>query len=163
KFEQNFGDSWKLNADLLYASRDVLGRKSRGTLQATAFATGTQANPFFTLPAGYTGTATSETIRWDSNALLGPGAYNFTNDQTVYGDVNLEYKMPFGDWTVDLLALAGRDDSAFGFVNGLNASVATLALNGTTNTGGSLTQVVPNTNIVFTQSLNPTNALDVWN
>jgi iron complex outermembrane receptor protein len=162
KFEQNFGDRWKLNADLLYATRDVLGRRSRGTLQATAFATGTQANPFFTLPAGYNGTATSETIRWDSNALLGPGAYSFSADQTVYGDVNLEYKM-FGDWTVDLLALAGRDDSAFGFVGGLNASVATLALNGTTNAGGSLSQVVPNTNIIYTQTLNPTNALDVWN
>ena len=111
KFEQNFGDKWKLNADLLYATRDVLGRRSRGTLQATAFQTGAQANPFYTNPVGYAGAATSQTIRWDSNALLGPGAYNFSNDQTVYGDVNIEYKM-FGDWTVDLLALVGRDDSA---------------------------------------------------
>ena len=163
KLEQNFGDKWKLDADLLYATRDVRGRRSRGTITATVFGAGAQANPFYTLPSGYTGTATSETIRWDSNALLGPGAYNFTSDQTVYGDVNLEYKM-FGDWTADLLALVGRDDSAFGFNGGLNASVATLALNGTTNTGGSLTQVVPNTNIVYTQlPLNTTNALDVWN
>lgn len=163
KIEQNFGDKWTVSADLLYATRDVRGRRSRGTLQATAFQTGAQANPFYTNPAGYTGTATSQTIRWDSNALLGPGAYNFTNDQTVYGDVNIEYKM-FGDWTVDLLALAGRDDSAFGFNGALNSSVATLALNGTTNTGGSLTQVVPNTNIIFTQlPLTTATALDVWN
>lgn len=163
KFSQTFGERWTLDADLLYATRDVRGRRSRGTLQATAFQTGAQANPFYTNPAGYTGTATSQTIRWDSNALLGPGAYNFTNDQTVYGNVNIEYKM-FGDWTVDLLALAGRDDSAFGFNGGLNASVATLALNGTTNTGGSLTQVVPNTNIIFTQlPLTTATALDVWN
>jgi iron complex outermembrane receptor protein len=162
KLEQNFGDKWTLDADLLYATRDVLGRRSRGTLTATVFQTGAQANPFYQNPVGYTGTATSETIRWDSNALLGPGAYNFSNDQTVYGDVNVEYKM-FGDWTVDLLALAGRDDSAVGFVGGMNASVATLALNGTTNTGGSLTQVVPNTNIIYTQlPLTAANALDVW-
>ncbi len=162
KFEQNFGDRWKLNADLLYAARDVRARRSRGTLTATAFQTGAQANPFYTNPAGYAGAATSQTIRWDSNALLGPGAYSFSNDQTVYGDVNIEYKM-FGDWTVDLLALVGRDDSAVGFNGGLNASAATLALNGTTNSGGNTTQVVPNTNIVYTQSLNPANALDVWN
>src|SRR3569833_2526386 len=130
KLEQLFGDRWTLDAVLLYATRDVRGRRSRGTLQATAFQTGTQANPFYQNPVGYTGTATSQTIRWDSNALLGPGAYNFTNDQTVYGDVNIEYKM-FGDWTVALLTLVGRDDSAFGFNGGLNASAATLALTGT--------------------------------
>jgi iron complex outermembrane receptor protein len=162
KFEQNFGERWKLDADLLYATRDVQGRRSRGTLTATAFQTGAQANPFYTNPAGYTGGATSQTIRWDSNTLLGPGAYSFSQDQTVYGDVNLEYKM-FGDWTIDALALVGRDDSMVGFNGGLNASAATLALNGTTNAGGNLTQVVPNTNIIYTQALNTTNALDVWN
>jgi iron complex outermembrane receptor protein len=162
KFEQNFGDRWKLDADLLYATRDVQGRRSRGTLTATAFQTGVQANPFYTNPAGYTGAATSQTIRWDSNTLLGPGAYSFSQDQTVYGDINLEYKM-FGDWTIDALALVGRDDSMVGFNGGLNASAATLALNGTTNAGGNLTQVVPNTNIIYTQTLNTTNALDVWN
>jgi len=81
KFEQNFGDKWKLDADLLYATRDVLGRRTRGTLQATAFQTGAQANPFYTNPVGYAGAATSQTIRWDSNALLGPGAYAFSSDQ----------------------------------------------------------------------------------
>ena len=162
KFEQKFGDKWTLSADLLYSTRDVRARRSRGTLTATAFGAGTQANPFYTSPAGYTGASTTETIRWDSNALLGPGAYSFSNDQTVYGDVNIEYKL-FGDWTVDLLALAGRDDSAVGFNGALNASAATLALNGTANTGGSLTQVVPNTNIVYTQALTTANALDVWN
>ncbi|HWY63949.1 MAG TPA: TonB-dependent receptor plug domain-containing protein, partial [Rhizomicrobium sp.] len=125
KLEQTFGDKWTIDADLLYATRDVLARRSRGTLTATAFETGAQANPFYQNPVGYTGTATSETIRWDSNALLGPGAYNFSNDQTVYGDVNIDYKL-FGDWTVDLLALEGRDDSGVGFNGGLNASAATL-------------------------------------
>jgi iron complex outermembrane receptor protein len=163
KLEQNFGENWKVNADLLYATRDVQGRRSRGTLTATAFGTGAQANPFYTIPAGYAGAATSETTRWDSNALLGPGAYSFSNDQTVYGDFNVEYKM-FGDWTVDLLTLVGRDDSSVGFGGGLNASVANLGLNGTTNSGGSLTQVVPNTNIIYTQfPLTAANALDVWN
>ena len=170
KLEQNFGDKWTLDAELLYATRDVLGRRSRGTLSATAFgnpllpggAPNPQFNPFFLPPAGLPA-ATTETINWDSNAMLGPGAYNFSADQTVYGDVNIEYKM-FGDWTVDLLALVGRDDSSVGFSGGLNASVALLALNGTANGGGSLTQVIPNTNIVFTQNLSSPTVmpLDVW-
>ena len=54
--------------------------------------------------------------------------------------------------------------SAFGFNGGLNASAATLALNGTANTGGSTTQVIPNTNIVYNQlPITAANALDVWN
>jgi len=163
KIEQNFGEKWKVDADLLYATRDVQGRRSRGTMTATAFGAGNQANPFFTLPAGYVGAATSETIRWDSNTLLGPGAYNFTGANTVYGDVNVEYKLG-GDWAVDFLVLAGRDASWYGYNGTLNASVANLALNGTTNSGGSLTQVVPNTNIIYTQlPLTAANALDVWN
>jgi len=63
------------------------------------------------------------------------GAYAFSSDQTVYGDVNIEYKM-FGDWTVDLLALVGRDDSAVGFKRRAEFVRRTLALNGTANTGG---------------------------
>jgi len=163
KIEENFGNNWTLDADLLYASRTDAARMSRGTLTATAFGAGAQANPFYTTPAGYTGTATSETIRWDSNALLGPGAYTVSAGDTVYGDVNLEYRIG-GDWSVDLLTMVGRDDSSNGFVNTLNASVATLALNGTTNGGGSTTQVVPNTNIIYNQlPLTTANALDVWN
>ncbi|HEX3755561.1 MAG TPA: TonB-dependent receptor [Rhizomicrobium sp.] len=162
KIEQDFGDNWTLDSDLLYASRAVSARRSRGTLTATAFDTGAQANPFYVTPAGYTGTATSEQIRWDSNALLGPGAYNVSGGDTVYGDVNLEYRIG-GDWAVDLLTMVGRDDSSYGFVNTLNASVATLALNGTPNTGGNTTQVVPNTNIIYNQfPLTTATALDVW-
>ncbi len=71
KLEQKFGDKWTLDADLLYATRDVLGRRSRGTITATVFDTGAQANPFYQTPAGYTGTATSETVRWELQCTSG--------------------------------------------------------------------------------------------
>ena len=167
KFEQNFGDKWTLDADLLYATRDVRGRRSRnpaaGTLTATAFQTGAQANPFYQSPAAIPArrparpSAGTPMRCWDRAPTTSPAT------RRCMADVNVEYKA-FGDWTVDLLALAGRDDSAVGFNGGMNASAATLALNGTANTGGSLTQVIPNTNIVYTQlPLTAANALDVWN
>ena len=103
---------------------------------AAAFGAGsitnpTQVNPFFTQPTGYTGTSTTQAIKWDADALLGPGASSTNGADTMYADAHLEYRL--GGWTFDLLTLAGRDDSQFGGVGTLNGSVATLALNGTTN------------------------------
>jgi iron complex outermembrane receptor protein len=166
KLRQEFGSDFTLEAEMLYGTRRVSGPTARGTLSATAFGAGsvsnpTQVNPFFTQPAGYAGTATTQAIKWDADALLGPGASSTNGADTMYADANLEYRL--GGWTFDLLTLAGRDDSQFGSVGTLNGSVATLALNGTTNAGGSLTQVVPNTILAPTQTLNAANALDVWN
>jgi iron complex outermembrane receptor protein len=166
KVSQNFGTDWTLDAEMLYATRRVSGPAARGTLSATAFGAGsvsnpTQANPFFTQPAGYAGNSTTQAIKWDADALLGPGASSTNGADTMYADANLEYR--FRGWTFDLLTLAGRDDSQFGSTGTLNGSVATLALNGTANAAGSLTQVVPNTILTPFQALNPANALDVWN
>jgi iron complex outermembrane receptor protein len=152
-----------ITGEMVYATRRNSSPTPAGTLQATAFATGTQANPFYTKPAGYTGTATNETIRWDADGLLGPGT-SFAAADTVYGDLQAEYRL--GDnFVINVLALAARDDSQSGSYNTLNQSVATLALNGTTNTGGSLTSPsIPGTSTLVTQlPLTAGNALDVWN
>lgn len=163
KMEQDFGSQVTLTADLNVASRTVEQDQSRGTITATAFQTGPQANPFYQRPAGYTGTATSETIRWDADDLLGPGAAAGNSDINIFGDMNWEYR-PFGDWAVDLLTLFARDESK-GFTQGtLNTSATSLALNGTISSGGSLTVAVPNSTIVFNKlPLTAASALDVWN
>jgi iron complex outermembrane receptor protein len=77
--------------------------------------------------------------------------------------MNWEYR-PFGDWAIDLLTLFARDESK-GFTRGtLNTSAASLALNGTISSGGSLTVAVPNSTIVFNKlPLTPASALDIWN
>ncbi len=161
KVSQDFGSDWTLDTEMLYATRRVSGPTPRGTLSATAFGSGAQANPFFTQPAGYAGSSTTQAIKWDADALLGPGASSTDGADTMYANANLEYR--FRDWTFDLMAMVGRDDSVFGSTGTLNGSVATLALNGTANTGGSTTQVVPNTILIPLQSLTVANALDVWN
>jgi iron complex outermembrane recepter protein len=162
KVNQNFGSDWRLDTEMLYGTRRVSGPTARGTLSATAFGSGAQANPFFTQPAGYNAGSTTQAIKWDADALMGPGAFNTNGADTMYADANLEYR--FRDWTFDLMALVGRDDSVMGTTGTLNGSVATLALNGTANAGGSLTQVVPNTTLVPLQlPLTAANALDVWN
>ncbi|MDB6082210.1 MAG: TonB-dependent receptor-like protein, partial [Gammaproteobacteria bacterium] len=163
KTSQEFGDDLTLSSEFVYGRRRDDGEISAGTVTATAFGAGAQANPFYQKPAGYTGTATSETVRWDADALLGPG-HTFNGADTVYGDVNAEFRV--GDtWAIDLLALAGRDDSFTDTTGVINGSVATLALNGTTNSGGSLTSIsVPGTNIIVSGlPLTAANALDVWN
>jgi iron complex outermembrane receptor protein len=165
---QEIGNDITLTAELLYATRRNSAPTAAGTLQATAFSTGAQANPFYVKPTGYTGAATSETIRWDADGLLGPGTA-FAAADTMYGDMQAEYRLGSdflgGDFVVDVLALAARDDSQSGTYNTLNQSVATLALNGTTNTGGSLTtpSIPGTTTIVTSLPLTGANALDVWN
>jgi len=169
KVTEDFGPSWTLTGDIIFSSRRDSQETSPGTLTAVAFKTGAQANPFYQNPVGYTGTATSETIRWDSGELLPPGTSNNGSD-TAHGDFNLEYRAgdadgtPFGDFVFDLLGVAGHDVSFADQYGVLNPSVATLALNGTTNTSGSLTTPIPNTNILYSQlPLTAATALDVWN
>jgi iron complex outermembrane receptor protein len=152
-----------LSSDIVFATRTDSANISRGTLQATAFGTGAQANPFYTRPAGYTGTATNETVRWDADELLGPGAVSLNGAKDFYATGNAEYRLN-DDWTFDFNGLAGTDTSYTDTYGTLNQSVATYALNGTDNTGGSLTYVVPGVGLVEpSQTLNSSNALDVWN
>lgn len=164
KFEKDIGKDIVLGVDAVYSDRIDKRPMARGTLTATAFGTGAQANPFYTNPAGYTGTATSQTVRWDADTLLGPGAYGLDDAKDMYIDATLDYRI-FADWHFTALALYGSEDNTVASYGTLCGSCADLALNGTTNTSGSLTQVsVPGTaQLVLQLPLNAGNALDVWN
>jgi iron complex outermembrane receptor protein len=160
KIEQDFGDRWTVNSEFVYGTRRDQLAASRGTLTATAFDTGTQANPFYINPPGVT--ATKQTVRWDADALFGPGAFSVNGADTFYGDANVEYKLGT-NFVVDFLALVGQDTSSSGTVGTINASAAELALNGTTNSNGSTTTPVAGLNAIITQlPLTTANALDVW-
>jgi iron complex outermembrane receptor protein len=163
KITQELTENLTIGLDMVYGRRrnDSLG--GAGTVQATVFGTGPQANPFFTNPAGYTGTNTTQTIRWDATDLFGP-AHNLTGSDSMYASFTAGYR--FNDnWNFDFLAAAGRDESDNYSTGTINGSVANLALNRTTNGGGNMTSIsIPGTDVVV---LNPVltaaNALDVWN
>lgn len=151
-----------LTAEVVYATLARDSQGSPGTLTATAFQSGGQANPFYTNPPGTAG-ITRQEIRWDSSALLGPSDV-FHKSRTVFADVGVEWRIT-DDWVVNGLANYAHDDSQSGTYNTLNTGVAFLALNRTTNAGGSLTlPSIPGTNtIILNDPLTSANALDVWN
>ena len=162
KGRQELTSNLTFTTELVWATRQNTYITPSGTITATVFGTGAQANPFFQAPTGFVGTLKNESILWDSDALLGPGT-GFATAQTMMAEGELEYRL--GDnWVFNLLAFAGRDDSTSGTYNTLNAGVADLALNGTTNSGGSLTTVsVPGTTQIITElPLTATTSLDVW-
>lgn len=166
KGEVDVTDNFTINAEMLYGSHREDSPTSRGTLsKITTFGTGARANPFFQQPTnGYTGpTVTQESVSWDADALLGPGAQSLSGEDSFYGDVTAEYKAPHSSWVVDFLGLVGHDDSFNNSIGTINTSVANLALNGTTNSSGNATTPsIINTTAVITQTLTTANALDVW-
>jgi iron complex outermembrane receptor protein len=167
RVEQEIAPNIKAGVDFVYSNRQNESRSARGTLTATAFRTGAQANPFYTNPPGVTGGTTAgdrQTVRWSADDLLGPGAYNNNSSINYYVAGNLEWRID-SNWRVTGLALLGRETHNTESNGQLCGSCASLALNGTTNTGGSLTQPsIPGTSIIVTTlPLTAANALDVWN
>ncbi len=163
--QQDIGDKITVSGDFIYSSRETLTPNSRGTIQATVFRTGAQANPFYVNPPGVTAGTTagdSQTIRWDADQLLGPGAYTKNTAPVWTGSLNVEYRID-DNWRANAFFLEGQDRTAQVVSGALCQSCATLALNGTTNTSGSLTATVPGTTLAPTQlPLTAANALDVW-
>ena len=167
KIRQDVGNDLTLSLDAVYSRVDNKQNIPRGTLTATVFRTGTQANPFYINPPGVTaGTAAGDRqqVRWDADALLGPGAYSVNNAVDYYVAGNFEYKLGT-NFRVTGLALFGREDSYVGDQGRLCVSCANLALNGTTNAGGNLAQpsIPGTTTLVTALPLTAANALDVWN
>jgi iron complex outermembrane receptor protein len=157
-------DKLTIGLDLLYARRRNDALQGAGTIQATVFRTGAQANPFYVNPPGVTGAAADkQTVTWDATDLVGP-AHSLSNSDTMYANFTAAYEIS-SDWHADFLASVGRDESTTYTTGTINSSVANLALNGTTNGGGSLTAIsVPGTTTIVTQlPLTADNALDVWN
>ncbi|MES1972336.1 MAG: TonB-dependent receptor [Pseudomonadota bacterium] len=164
KFGFDVTDKLTIGLDLLYARRRNDTLQGAGTVQATVFRTGAQANPFYVNPPGVTGAAADkQTITWDATDLVGP-AHGLSASDTMYANFTASYEIT-SDWHADFLASVGRDESTTYTTGTINSSVANLALNGTTNGSGSLTAIsVPGTNVIVTQlPLTADNALDVWN
>jgi iron complex outermembrane recepter protein len=163
KLREALNDDLDAGIDVVYSHVTNTSATSRGTLTATVYDTGPQANPFYVNPPGVT--ATSQTVRFDADPLLGPGgAQSFNNANDYYFDGTLEYRLN-EKFRVTALALEGGEQSYVGNSGELCGSCANLALNGTTNSGGILTQPsIPGTTTVTTQlPLTTSNALDVWN
>jgi len=182
KLTQELTNSVMLTADAMWETRRAVANVSRGTVgtgtlssSATAFGPGAvgiaagQINPFYTNPPGVT--ATKQTINYDFDQLLGPGAYSAFGDDELVGDAALNWNID-GNWIVDLTVSAGRSDSFVGQTHGVvNQSMALLDLNGTSQTNGTLPtgQSLTSTSIPGFQTtinqlpLTAANALDVWN
>jgi iron complex outermembrane receptor protein len=170
KAEQEIGERLTVGLDLVYSNRKNHQRLSRAAgnqqLQGTIFGPGStppggpgQINPFFVPVPGTT--ATSYTVRFSADQLLGPGAYNRSSEETKYAYAHADYALSDA-WRISAGAVVGSSDSASRDVGRLCVSCAMLALNGTTNPAGSVTAFsVPSTKLIVTQlPLTPLNAID---
>ena len=168
KVSRDINERLRLGLDAVYSVVENRTNTARGNAAGVTVwsapggaVTAAQVNPFYVNPPGVT--ATRQTVRWDADELLGPGAYNFQNATDYYVSGNLEFTLS-DKFRITGLALHGAEDSSNGGVGQLCGSCVNLALNGTTNTGGSLTlPSIPGTTTIVTQTLTTANALDVWN
>jgi len=164
KFAQNLGNRLTVSGDFDYSYRDTYTHVSAPTLQAKVFATGPQANPFYQTPAGYTGSATSEIVRWDATQLLGYGL-NDNHSQDWYVILNEDYELSRRLRLTASQMVANDQSVVITNANTLDLGAASLALNGTANTAGDTT-VPTQSGSSFTflnLPLTTANALDVWN
>jgi iron complex outermembrane receptor protein len=162
RFSDSLNDRLSVGADVVYSNLNEYVKTLRGTATTTIFGPGSanasQINPYFTLPSGVA--ATSETVYWDGDSLLGPGAYTTIGDATFYASPYATLKL-FGDWEATAVGTFGETTSRESIFGALNGSAVNLALNGTTNGSGSLTTPsVPGTSIIVTQALSAANALN---
>ena len=162
RLTQDVNDRLTVGGDLVYSNLQDTTRNSRGTVTSSIYGPGSanasQINPYFQAPAGVA--ATSETVYWDADGLLGPGAHTNASDETFYVHPNATYKIA-GDWQGTAAVTIGQTTSSQQIIGGVNSYVANLALNGTTNGSGSLTTPsIPGTTIFATQALTTANALD---
>jgi iron complex outermembrane receptor protein len=167
KVDQDVGENLTLGVDGVYSNRRNTSVSARGSSTVTVFRTGTQANPFYVNPPGILPGTTAgdrQTIRFSADELLGAGARGSDSSENYYVNAHGEYR--FGkDFRATALALYGKEIYTSQSTGTLCQSCVNLALNGTTNTGGSLTQPsIPGTNVIVqTLPLTTANALDVWN
>lgn len=162
RITQEVGDKLTVSIDAVYSNRVNRQNVTRGTVQATVFSGGTQANPFYVGVPG--STATSESVRFNADDLLGSGAHIDGHAEDFYTHATAEYKLT-DNWRVTLGGTIGFDNSSQQNLGQLCVSCAYLALNGTTNGAGSTTAAsVPATGLIVTRlPLTTATALDVWN
>lgn len=164
KFTQEIGERLTVSVDAVYSNRQNRANNARGTVTATIYGPtsgkGSQINPYYIAVNGNT---TSETVRFNADDLLGPGAYTLGGAVDFYVHATAEYKLT-DNWRLTFAGVTGFDNSKTQAVGALCVSCAYLALNGTTNGNGSLTTPsIPGTTLFVTQALTAANALDVYN
>jgi iron complex outermembrane receptor protein len=163
KFHQDFGNL-TIGVTGLIANRKDVTYSTAGTITATAFGTGPQANPFYTNPPGVA--ANSQTVRYDFGKIL-PPAISPQGASTMYGNISLRYRFDHGfldGWDANLWAVTAQDNAYADTYNGFCNACALQALNGTTQTSGSTTAtpIVGTTIVPLQLPLTTANALDVW-
>ena len=160
RINEDVNDRLSVSGDTLYSNLYEITQNVRGTATTTIFSGGAQANPYFVTPAGMATTPASETVYWDANALLGPGAHTNVSDETFEQHLKATYKLT-DSWQAVAEGTVGEVTSRQSIIGAVNGSATNLALNGTTNGSGSLTTPsVPGTSIIVTQALSAANALD---
>ena len=165
KLTHDVGDNLRLTGDFVWSKQNNTANITRGSVSGVrtwgagnTVAGPGQINPFFAGPTGIN----TETVSWQADDLFGPGATNKAGADTLFATLGAEYKIR-GDWLLTLGSTIGKDDSRLRRDGALCSSCALLALNGTTQTGGSqTTPSVAGTTTAVLQSLTTANALDVW-
>ncbi len=179
RVNQTLFENLTLTADLTYSNNNSTQPQSRGTLTATAFGTGVQANPFYINPPGVT--ATRQQIRYNFDELLGPGSLNNGSNEFFMGHAELTWEVS-SKWSISAMAMGGADHFGLENVGLVSTPAALLALNGTTATSGVTTNTsipgytavtaagtttnntsIPGYNaVILNLPLTTANALDVW-
>ena len=167
KVVNDFTDKLSVSASLIYNRNLTHSNNGPGQLNnTTVFGTGAgatgQQNPFFTAPAGAP-EANTEIINW--LGVREDGQYGFTESQqdVIYANVVLDYEIS-DKWSLTIADSIGWNRSSLDGFNQFCNACATLAINGTTQSGGSTTaSSIPGKNVVVLQlPLTADNALDVW-
>jgi iron complex outermembrane receptor protein len=164
--QQDVGDRLTLTGDFIYSERENDQAVPRGNASATMFGPGAanaaQINPFFRLPAGVAAGTSSITVNFSADELLGPGSHILSNVDTTYGRFDADYELT-GAWSFNAGFLVGLDTARQQNFGQMCGSCFNLAINGTTNGGGSTTApsipgqatVVLNTPLTSANSLDP--------
>ncbi|HUQ52916.1 MAG TPA: TonB-dependent receptor [Gammaproteobacteria bacterium] len=163
--EQDVTARLTLTGDLIYSQRENDQAVPRGNASATMFGPGAanaaQINPFFRLPTGVAAGTSSIAVNFSGDALLGPGAHIESDVDTVYGRFDADYELT-DTWSFNAGFLIGLDSSRQQNFGQLCGSCFNLAINGTTNGGGSTTaaSIPGTTTVVLNTPLTAANALD---
>jgi iron complex outermembrane recepter protein len=159
-------DSLSFNTDLVYSNEYYRLAEPRGAITATAYGPGStppggagEINPYFQGPPG----VTSETVNYNADSLLGPGAYQSGGTKIFMGKTGLTWNIN-DNWESTLAATVGQSQNSLNIVGEICASCFDLAINGTTNAGGNpAIPSIPGTSIAVTSlPLTAGNALNVW-
>jgi iron complex outermembrane recepter protein len=173
KVNQNFGDRLSATVMLDYNELNLTTRMQPGqittntTVYGPTSGKGGQVNPFYQAPAGSPGSTASEMVSWVD--LMGGGngtnyGENLLNEEAFYAQGKLAYKIS-SEWQATFSDALGVDHYDGSTLNAFCGSCATLALNGTAQSGGSTTttDVAGQNVIALNLPLTTANALDVWN